>query len=150
VFDLDVLREGVPDDAYKPVTGDDKDVAKEIRKRNRADKSALFRHNVQDSITRIAGAFAAIAELSETRPDEVQAKEGAYAALRRGDDWERAKWACDLWTAAFFAPLTTDDAGAIPTTRHLWDAAGGRLPQGRIGGLVTALATLQPFLPLTA
>jgi len=49
VFDLDVLRAGVPDDAYKPVTGDDKAVANEIRKRNRADAKALFRYIIQDS-----------------------------------------------------------------------------------------------------
>jgi hypothetical protein len=99
IFDLDVLRVGVPDDAYKPVTGDNKVVANEIKKRNRADAKALFRHSIQDSIDLLAGAFAAIADLPETAPDEVRTKEAAYGGLRRGDEWERAKWACDLWTA---------------------------------------------------
>ena len=146
VFDLDVLRAGVPDGAYKPVTGDDKAVASEIKKRNRADAKGLFRHNVQDSIDRIAGAFADIADLLETTPEEVRAKEAAYAGLRRGDDWARAKWACDLWAAAFFAPLTQDGAAAVATTRHVWEAADGHLPQGRVAGLTTELALAQPFL----
>jgi Eco57I restriction-modification methylase len=145
VFDLDVLRAGVPDDAYKPVTGDERAVASEIKKRNRADAKALFRHSIQDSIDRIAGAFAAISDLSETTPDEVQAKEAAYGRLLQGDEWERARWACDLWTAAFFAPLTTDGAAAVPTTRHVWEAAGGRSPQGRLAGLATELAGRQLF-----
>jgi hypothetical protein len=145
VFDLDVLRAGVPDDAYKAVTGDDKAVASEIKKRNRADAKALFRFTVQDSIDRIAGAFAAIADLPETTPDDVRAKEVAYAGLRRGDDWEGTKWACDLWTAAFFTPLTKDGAAAVPTTRHVWEAASGHLPQGRIAGTATELAHRQPF-----
>ncbi len=35
VFDLKVLEKGIPDDAYKPLTGDDKQVAKDLKKRNR-------------------------------------------------------------------------------------------------------------------
>ena len=65
--------------------------------------------------------------------------------LRHGADWQKAKWACDLWTASFFAPLTKDGAGAVPTTRHVWDAVGGRLPHGRIAGLTANLAAAQPF-----
>jgi hypothetical protein len=38
VFDLKVLEEGLPDDAYKPVTGDDKTAAKYYRDRNRTEK----------------------------------------------------------------------------------------------------------------
>ena len=59
---------------------------------------------------KVAGAFAAIADLPETTPDEVHAEQAAYIALHRGAEWERAKTACDLWTAAFFAPLTKDSA----------------------------------------
>jgi hypothetical protein len=120
-------------------------VANEIRKRNRADAKALFRYSIQESINRIAGTFAAIADLPETTPDEVRAKEAAYAELRRGDDWERAKWACDLWTAAFFVPLTKDGGAVVPTTRHVWEAAGGRQPQGLVAGLIGKLAAAQPF-----
>jgi hypothetical protein len=145
VFDVDALRAGVPNDAYKVVTGDDTSIANEIKKRNRADGKALFRYNVQESIDRIAGACAAIADLPETTPDEVRAKEEAYAELRRGDDWGRAKWACDVWTSAFFAPLTKEGVSAVPTTRHVWEAAGGHLPQGRIAAFVADLAYNQLF-----
>src|SRR5690606_5659908 len=34
VFDLKVLEEGIPDAAYKPLTGDDKDVAKVYERAN--------------------------------------------------------------------------------------------------------------------
>ncbi len=147
VFDLKVLEAGVPDDAYNSVTGDDKKVATEIKKRNKgeAKRDSLFRHSVQQDIARIAGAFSAIADLSETNPNEVHAKEAAYSALRHSADWEKAKWACDLWTAAFFAPLTTDGADGVPTTRFVWDAIGGRLPQGRVAGTCTDLAAARRF-----
>jgi type I restriction-modification system DNA methylase subunit len=145
IFDLDVLRTGVPDDAYKAVTGDDRAVANDIKKRNRTDTKGLFRYSIQDRINRIAGAFAAIADLPETTPDQVRAKEIAYAGLRQGEDWGRAKSACDLWTTAFFAPLTVEGAVAVPTTRHVWEAAGGNLGQKQVTGLALDLAYRQPF-----
>jgi hypothetical protein len=145
VLDLKVLEEGIPDGAYKAVTGDDKKIASEIRKRSRADKKALFRHNIQSDIDMVAGAFATIADLPETTPDDVLAEQASYAALHRGAEWARAKAACDLWTAAFFAPLTKDGAAAVPTTRHVWDAIGGHLPQGQVAGLTDELTTAQPF-----
>ena len=38
VFDLNVLQKGIPDDAFKPVTGDDKKVAASIKKRNKKER----------------------------------------------------------------------------------------------------------------
>jgi hypothetical protein len=40
VFDLKVLEEGIPDDAYKPLTGDDKETAKWFVRRNKAEKTS--------------------------------------------------------------------------------------------------------------
>jgi hypothetical protein len=147
VLDLGVLESGVPDGAYKAVTGDDKKVASEIKKRNKAEAegTSLFRHNVKSDIEKIAGAFAAIAELPETTPDEVHAKEERYAALQMQDAWTRAKWACDLWTAAFFAPLAQHGKASVPTTGNAWDAVAGHLPQGRVAGISLDLASAQRF-----
>jgi hypothetical protein len=147
ILDLGVLEAGVPNGAYTAVTGDDQKVAGAIKKANKAEMSetSLFRHTIKDDIGRIAGAFAAIADLPETTPDEVHAKEQRYADLRRSRDWERAKAACDLWSAAFFAPLTVDGKTAVPTTRHVWDAISGRLSQGRVASLTAALAIEQRF-----
>jgi hypothetical protein len=147
VFDLKALEPGIPNEAYKAVTGDDKKVSAEIRKRNKQEtkQDSLFRHTVEQDIAHIGGAFGAIADLPESSPDEVQAKEAAYGALRRSDEWEKAKWACDLWTAGFFTPLTKESAGAVPTTRDVWDVIGGRAPQGRVAGASINLATAQRF-----
>jgi hypothetical protein len=147
VLDLDVLEAGVPDGAYAAVTGDDKKAASAIKKENKAEakEASLFRRNVKGDIDRISSSFGAIADLPETTPDEVHAKEISYVDLRRGADWQKAKSACDLWTAAFFAPLTGDDKGAVPTTRNIWDAIAGHLPQGRVAGRSLALADEQCF-----
>jgi len=38
VFDLKALEQGVPDLAYKPLSGDNKETAKYFEKRNRAER----------------------------------------------------------------------------------------------------------------
>ncbi|HWY16415.1 MAG TPA: N-6 DNA methylase [Rhizomicrobium sp.] len=142
VLDLGVLEAGIPDGAFGATKGDDRKVASGIRKRNNAEAKevSLFRHNIKGEIEKIAGAFAAVAELPENTPDEVHAKEAAYASLCDGAEWLRVKAACDLWTAAFFAPLSADEQTAVPTTRNVWDAILGHRPQGRIAGLMTVLS----------
>jgi hypothetical protein len=40
VFDLDALKAGIPDAAFKPLTGDDKAVCAELRKRNKRERDA--------------------------------------------------------------------------------------------------------------
>ena len=39
VLDLEALRQGIPDEAYKPLTGDDKETTKHFAARNRAEKT---------------------------------------------------------------------------------------------------------------
>src|SRR6267154_1392291 len=38
VFELDALRQGIPEAAYKPLTGDDKETVKHFAKRNKAER----------------------------------------------------------------------------------------------------------------
>lgn len=118
VFDLAVLKAGIPDEAYKPVTGDDKGAARGFRDRNRQEKKQA---QLQDGgyqsglgVTPVMGTeqlapdFAALGELTDDTPADVHAKEDLYSRLRSGEVWMRFRTACDLWTYAFFAPLRPD------------------------------------------
>ncbi len=122
-----LVSQGIPDDAYKPVTGDDKATAATIRKRNKAERDAWLKHRaVQETLFDATHDAAresrarALAEL-ESRPDTsveaVRHKAARYRELQRAADAERARF--DLWTAAFFLPLTPATAATIPTTRAL-------------------------------
>ena len=107
VCELPVLMEGIPDAAYKTVTGDDSAAAKHYRQRNRKERGGQRGMTVQDKRTlpsNLADDFAAFGELEERSPAEVQAKESLYEQLRGSDTrWWELKTACDLWTHAFFA-----------------------------------------------
>ena len=126
VADLKVLDEGIPDDAYKLVIGDDKQAATYYKKRNQVEKQSQRQLYLGESkpVGRIADSladdFETLGTLEERSPDEVNAKEGLYNSLRRQDsEWWNLKVACDLWTAAFFMPLKHEDAlhmEGAPTT----------------------------------
>lgn len=146
VFDFDCLRKGVPDNAYEAATGDNKKVAAKIKKTNKHEKKeTLFGGSVENDIAHIADVLSAFADRPEASPDDVHAKQAAYAALKGGEEWNRAKWACDLWTAAFFAPLTENGIAAVPMTGHVWQAARGQQPQGRVAAVTKDLAVERPF-----
>jgi hypothetical protein len=119
VFDLDVLREGIPDEAYAPVAGDDKGVARAAREANKRRKAGgqlelrpAESAGAADPLAGQAEELRLLAELPETTAGDVRAKEALYRDLREeGTPWWRHRVACDLWTAAFFAPLVAADGG---------------------------------------
>ncbi len=150
VFSLDVLKEGIPDDAYKPVTGDDKKVASAIRKRNRQERETGqmelgFSGPVDPAadLPLFANAAATLDAITDDTPAEVKRKADTYDRARQDVIWWRDKTACDIWTAAFFVPLNDANNPAVPTTDRLWSylerpkAADGRL-LGMAGGLAVA------------
>ncbi len=152
VFDLTVLVEGIPDDAYAPVTGDDKATASALKKANKKEREGqrgLFTA-APEMPGAVADEFQVLGALDERTPADVGAKEELYARLRGdGSIWWTLKTACDLWTAAFFMPLRPTqgwDQSLVPTT----DAVRGYLDQpraasGPLVGAAVALSQEHPF-----
>ncbi len=124
VFDFKVLHEGIPDGAYTPVTGDDKDAAREFKRRNRAQRKDLPSLRLYKPPVELVEKFAGLALRDEATPEEVAAKEREYERLRRDEAWWMLKNACDLWTAAFFAELSLPEFRGrelVPTTDTVWN-----------------------------
>jgi hypothetical protein len=124
VFDLRALHEGVPDDAYNPVTGDDKEAAREFKRRNRGQRKDPPSLRFYKPPSELVEKFAALALRDEATPDEVAAKEREYERLRRDDAWWKLKNACDLWGAAFFDEIELPEFRGrelVPTTDNIWN-----------------------------
>ncbi|GAB4273669.1 MAG: N-6 DNA methylase [Candidatus Promineifilaceae bacterium] len=120
VLDLEVLAEGIPDEAYKPVSGDDKKVAAALRQQNKQERAgqAGLLANLGETITPPdAAAWDALAAMPEDTPAQINAKRAAYERLR-GEE-ERLRTAVNLWMAAFFAPLTPENRENVPTSDSL-------------------------------
>lgn len=146
VFDIEMLKRGVPDEAYKPLTGDDREIARaygRYNKQQRDGKGAtglLSELRPPESLSR---ADQRLHSLPEDDLRQVEAKSRGFDELRASLDWQRLKSASDLYvaaylyTAAYFsrkssAASSFDD---LPITGHVWNAAGGRdVPQHLVDG----------------
>ena len=113
VFDLGVLKQGIPDKAFDPCEGDDKTVARSAAKRNKAERGgemqdlfAVRNENETDVLSRHSRDVDAIPDDS---PELIRRKKELFEASHRDPAWQRQKQACDLWTAAFFQNLVSGE-----------------------------------------
>ncbi len=135
VRDLAILKVLLPDDAFKPVTGDDKEVAKLIKTRNRREGSGRLEFAPPEEVAGLASLRKELFELSDDTPEQVRRKKAIFERARTSRQYINDSQAADLWCAAFFAELTKDrfQANEIPTTAAVLDALDGRPPHGPLG-----------------
>jgi len=123
VFDLEVLRSGIPGGAYKPVTGDDKALASGRKRANKAEQvGQLSLEGLPDfagNRTHFATTWQALGEIPERTPAQIRQKQVQYLASREDAQWWNDRAACNLWTAAFFTPITAERLALVPTTAAL-------------------------------
>ncbi|MBE9078409.1 N-6 DNA methylase [Romeria aff. gracilis LEGE 07310] len=123
VLDLDCLKEGIPDNAFKPVTGDDKKLASQFKKRNKQERESsaagqfeLVFENFERDRETYAKAWREVEGMKDDDPAAVRLKQAKYERSRHLMSWLRDRSACNLWTAAFFMPLTEQNLQLLPTS----------------------------------
>jgi hypothetical protein len=125
VLNLDVLKEGIPDEAFKAVTGDDKALSSIKKKANKQERLKDLKGQLStagqldDDLAEIASAWQELDRIPENTPEFVKQKKERYEANQRDRKWWRSRSACNLWTAAFFMPLTEQNLQLLPTTAAL-------------------------------
>jgi hypothetical protein len=109
VMDLTMLKKGIPAEAFEPVTGDDRQVARSLKKRNQSERTGQ-RVLDFDSATESEPAQESLRVLLET-PDDTPAQihRKAQALQEWEQKTERLRMACHLWTAAFFQKLVSSE-----------------------------------------
>jgi len=141
LFDLKVLERGIPDDAYKPLSGDDKETAKHFLARNRAERAGQGSLDFGrgggglPAAAPMVGEAKALRAMPEDSPEEIAAKRSRFESARADPRHWETRVAADLYVAAFLAPKTggvptNRNAVTIPTTAHIWDALAGRTIYG--------------------
>ncbi len=112
-----LLDAGVPDDAFKPLTGDDKTHVTSQRKRNkdaRGGQSSLFGGDAGGVVTALAAKAGEIDEIDDDSVASVQAKATRWSELLSSPHYQAAVHAADTWCAAFVAPKR----GGAPAITH--------------------------------
>ncbi len=127
VFDPKVLEQGIPDEAYKPLTGDDKPTCTSLKKENASFRKAGQKGTLQGTlnlhttppISRSQQRLQEIEAMPESTLAEGAAKQAAYEAWEQERSSDPQTLAADLYTAAFFLPKTQASRSKVPTSEHL-------------------------------
>ena len=126
VLDPTVLEDGIPDDAFTAVTGDDKKVAAFFKKRNKQERTSRQRgltFEADDHAGEYAASNRELRELAENTAADVRKKAQMYSSWRAGMQHSHDEAVADLWTAQFFLPLTSTTDPAICTTKDFLEFA---------------------------
>jgi len=125
--DLNQLQHGIPDAAFKPLSGDDKTVCRDISKANKDGLKAFSKHktNTNIDIAQHDAAGLAQLELLEALPDistaDIARKEAAYRTFLQNAKDNRLGNAANLLVGAFLIPKTDTNAQVItPTSQNLF------------------------------
>ncbi len=135
VFDMATLAKGIPEAAYKPLTGDDKGTAKYYATRNRhelAGQSDLFlRGGKLPPAKPLAEERAVVRAMPEDSPEQITEKRRRFEATQTDRLSYAWREAADLYVAAFLLPKAggAPDPGQspmVPTTGDVWRALASK------------------------
>lgn len=141
VFDLNVLEDGIPDAAFKPLTGDDRETAKYYLRANKDAKGGQGRLDFFGGKSRVPAMrpfmteYTGFRALTEETIADIKAKDRSFKTLRESHDFRKKEIACDLYISAFLLPKVdgapaSRGARSIPTTADVWQA----LDDGEVWG----------------
>jgi hypothetical protein len=126
IFSIDALNKGIPDGAYKPLTGDDKVVAKDASNKNKDEIKGQSRMRLSGkaespALPRLADSLRVVRQLPEDTVEEIEAKRNRFESATHDPRLQNMAQAADLYIAAFLTPKTGEtgrDSGnsLIPTT----------------------------------
>lgn len=124
--DLHALEKGIAKDAFKPLSGDDKDACRELARRNGAGLKQLAKDlkSLQQTLgfnpqPAVLGALRTIEAMPAETVDEVAAKEAAYRQLLADTGNSPLALAADVAVGAYLLPKTPEALNAVPTTETL-------------------------------
>jgi hypothetical protein len=110
----DELEKGIPNEAFKTLPGDDKDIAKTFRDRNvherkqRADKATQikteYEAGTENMVQEASEEYNSFIKLPETTPEEIERKARAYQKFLDGKGYGFLKTMADALVGQFFMP----------------------------------------------
>ncbi len=147
-FDLEALQQGIPDEAFNAVSGDDKKLAAGLKRRNREERrgqrTMFAAFDATSEVHNLSAEARTLDGIADDSPEAIRRKKQHFIALQRKA--ERDRTACNLWTAAFFQPKNnaTPQAALITTdTLRSYLESGAAHPQAL--AQAQALAQRQRF-----
>ncbi len=124
VTDLAVLKNGIPDDAFNQVTGDDKKICQELKKENskynKTKQATLdFEQTAKLDTTAFTGEYKELEIIQQDDVEGVKQVKTKFEKFRKNHTWFNDWRACNVWTAAFFWDYTEENKQATPNSERL-------------------------------
>ncbi|WP_225578484.1 N-6 DNA methylase [Rhodanobacter sp. 7MK24] len=141
VLDPKVLDDGIPDEAYTALSGDDKAVASALKKQNKADLKSWRQIAGGDLLTQPGLATQAISveTLNDDTPEHLAAKRQAWTMAQAQAQRSSFARLADTYLAAFLAPKLAGAGATIPLSGYLWGVLSGQAPKAEVEEAVQAL-----------
>ncbi len=118
-----LLAEGIPDNAFKPIEGDVKTLASDLKKRNKKErkdrkKGQNYLFEPYFKLGNLPSEFTRLSSGTDDSVADVADKERRYAELVSGSDYRNARLLADTWCAVFVWLKDMSDLGRLcPTER---------------------------------
>ncbi|MCK4306421.1 MAG: SAM-dependent DNA methyltransferase, partial [Candidatus Eisenbacteria sp.] len=100
----ELMEGGIPDDAFKPIQGDDKKVCAALRKQNKQERQgqrSLFVTHAETGLGDLAKQFEKLSASDDASLELVKAKAKEYRAAVASASYQHASLVADTWCAAF-------------------------------------------------
>lgn len=147
----DELKNGIPNEAFKGLPGDDKTVASALLKRNKKERENSeqltmdFEGQIGKRLKSVLHEYDEFSALPETTPDEIQRKDKTYQQLTRGSNWYNLRILADMMIAPFFIAKTNENEKFIATDAVYRDFLRGMPLQGQIPAKAQAISIEKNF-----
>jgi hypothetical protein len=147
VLDPKVLEKGIPDGAYKPLTGDDKKVCASLKKKNQSfalkGQRDLF---TQSAMVKVVPSASCFEDIKEDDLQGVRRKEQAYQAWRQDPAIQQELQRADAYTASFFLSKQESTQDHVPVSQNLDELERGSLLSPAMASAVAKAAAAFRFL----
>lgn len=118
----EAMARGIPDEAWDPLAGDDKEIAKRLKRRNKDWRQGqLFEPVAAPVETGLAGARRAVDAIDDRDPAGQRERERAFREVEQGTPLRLGRLLADLWCSAFVWPKQDAQDEASAPVRGSWE-----------------------------
>jgi hypothetical protein len=152
------LENGIPDEAFKTLPGDEKEIAQTFAKTNRNERreredkqkaqqlKTSFETSIKGEVNEAMAEYNTFNRLPETTPKEIELKAKAYHRFMGGKGYSFLKAMADAQVAQFFIPKTSANKDVLLTDADFRMMLTGYLGwQGRKTGKATSVSFANRF-----
>ena len=134
----ELIEAGLPDSAFKPIQGDDRETCSQLRKRNKTERE--YGQRDLGFVTESGEQYDSLASRSRSidhAPDgtleDIRRKDAQFRRMQESEDFQHAQQVADAWCAAFVWPKRpgAPDALTTDTLRRLRENSNALAPAQR-------------------